>query len=303
MRRRNFFRLTGAGLLAVGMGPAVVAAAESDKFRFVHMTDLHVKPEDGAEQGLIKAVEAVNRLDPAPDFVITGGDLVADALGAGFERADELFKLYERCIAGCNCPVHHTIGNHDILGWYKESGVTSDHPEFGKKIFAGRLGGGSTWNSFDHRGWHFILLDSIEFDQASSDYIAKISEEQLAWLESDLKALPAETPLVAVTHIPFTSVVEQVRSGANAPLNSRIGITNSKDVMALFEGRNLRMVLQGHLHRDEQIRLEGRQYCMSGAVCGGWWKGPNIGTEEGFGVIDVDGGRIGYSYYDYGWEV
>jgi 3',5'-cyclic AMP phosphodiesterase CpdA len=303
MQRRNFFRLAGAGMLAASFGARKIAGAGDKSFRFVHFTDLHVKPEDGAEQGVRKAIEAVNKLDPAPDFVISGGDLVSDALDVSFERADTLFKLYQDCAAGFNMPVHDVIGNHDILGWYKNSGVSPEHPEYGKQIFAKRLGNGSTWKSFDHKGWHFVLLDSIEFDKESGDYMALINPEQMAWLENDLADVSDETPLVVVTHIPLISSLEQLRGGANAPLNPRIGITNSMDVFKLLENKNLQLVLQGHLHRDEQIRVDGRWFCMSGAVCGAWWKGPNVTTQEGFGVIDVSGGNIACNYYDYGWEV
>lgn len=303
MRRRNFFRLAGAGLLSTGLGCGKPNAAGEDNFRFVHLTDIHVQPEANAEQGFLKAIQAVNSLDPAPDFVITGGDLVFDAMDVSFERADMLFKLYERCVAELDCPVHHVIGNHDILGWREKSGVSPDHPEYGKKIFAGRLGGGSTWKSFYHKGWHFVLLDSIERDDHPRGYFGKVNDGQLAWLKQDLASVAAGTPIVVATHIPLMSIVEQERSGANAPLPDFLGITNSMEVLRLFDGHNLSLVLQGHLHRDEQLRLDGRRFCMSGAVCGGWWKGPHDGTEEGFGVIDVINGKARFSYVDYGWEV
>ncbi len=304
MQRRDFFRgAAGLGLLAAGLNIDTLRGAPGHRFRFVHFTDLHLKPEDGAEQGMLKAVAAANALDPAPDFVITGGDLVFDVLKADYERADTLFKLYEKCVGWFNCPVYHGIGNHDILGWYPESDVAQSHPEYGKKMFANRLGGGSTWRSFDHKGWHFILLDSVEYDEQSEDYIGLICEEQLRWLRDDLAGVNSVAPIAVMTHIPFVSIVEQLRSGANAPLNQKIGVTNSLEVLELFEDKRLQLVLQGHLHRDEQLRIEERKFVMSGAVCGGWWKGPHLDTQEGFGVFDVDGSNVSYHYHDYGWEV
>ncbi len=304
MQRRDFIRTAaGVGLLAAGLNVDLAHGKPGQKFRFVHFTDLHLKPEDGAEQGVLQAVEAVNALSPAPDFVVTGGDLVFDALEVDYERADLLFKLYQKCMDRLDCPVYHAIGNHDILGWYPKSPVAKSHPEYGKKMFAGRLGGGRTWNSFDHKGWHFVILDSIEWDRQDEDYMGLICEEQLVWLRDDLADVDSATPVAIVTHIPFVSIVEQVRGGANTPLNKQIGITNSRRVLDLFDGKKLQLVLQGHLHRDEQLRLEGRRFIMSGAICGGWWRGPNRATEEGFGVFDVDGDGVRYHYHDYGWEV
>jgi len=228
---------------------------------------------------------------------------VFDVLETGYERADMLFNLYGECISKLNCPAHHVIGNHDILGWYETSDVPENHPEYGKKMFAARLGEGSTWKSFDHKGWHFVLLDSVEPDPENGEYMGMICPEQVEWLREDLAAIDSETPVVAVTHIPFVSIAEQLRGGANAPLRKNIGITNSIEVLELFEGSNLQLVLQGHLHRDENIRFDGRQFVMSGAVCGAWWKGANHDTQEGFGVVDIDSNGARCSYFDYGWEV
>ena len=50
-----------------------------DTFRFIFMTDIHVQPELSGDEGFKQAIQKVNKLKP--DFVITGGDLVFDALG------------------------------------------------------------------------------------------------------------------------------------------------------------------------------------------------------------------------------
>ena len=63
-------------------------------FSFVFMADIHLTPERNAVQGFKKAIKTVNNL--APDFVITGGDLIMDALEQTYERADSLYNLY-RC--------------------------------------------------------------------------------------------------------------------------------------------------------------------------------------------------------------
>ena len=65
-----------------------------DKFSFVFMTDIHVQPELSADKGLMAAIKKVNELNP--DFVITGGDLIMDALGQTKERADSLYLLNQK---------------------------------------------------------------------------------------------------------------------------------------------------------------------------------------------------------------
>ncbi|MFC2076599.1 Gfo/Idh/MocA family protein [candidate division KSB1 bacterium] len=91
--RRDFLRSMSLGLGGAGLGLAGLAgrgsAAGGGKFRFVHMTDMHVQPERNGEAGLRAAIKAVNGLNPRPDLVITGGDLVMDALEQTYERADK----------------------------------------------------------------------------------------------------------------------------------------------------------------------------------------------------------------------
>ena len=306
MKRRDFLRfslISAAGAAVVGREALAGASQEKVTFRFAHLTDIHVKPEDGAEEGFIKALEAVNALDPPVDFVITGGDLVYDALAAPYERADQLFKLYERCLSRLEVPVYNVIGNHDILGWYPWSGVSSSHPEFGKLMFKKRLGGGSSWRAFDHKGWHFILLDSIEWNPQRTEYMGRISQLQIEWLKEDLARVEPDTPIVIVTHIPFVSIADQLKRGGNAALGESTAIANSDKVLRMFSNHNLKLVLQGHLHRDERLVMEQNSFIMSGAVCGAWWRGANVHTEEGFGIIDVRGDDFSYTYYDYGWEL
>jgi 3',5'-cyclic-AMP phosphodiesterase len=309
MKRKDFLRLSLLGglgpVLLHGKSTAEVPAGRSTagKFRFVHLTDIHMYSESRGKEGFLKAIETVNSLDPLPDLVITGGDLIGDALEAGYEEACKQYELFESCVSRLRMPVYHTIGNHDVFGWYPDSGVPEDHPEFGKGMFGKRLGDGSSWRSFDHKGWHFILLDSIERNLLKTDYVGLISREQLVWLKQDLAAVDKSTPIIAVTHIPFVSGVEQFRSGGQAAWSEAGAIINANDVLGFFKDHNLKIVLQGHIHRDEEIRIENTHFIMPGAVCAAWWKGPVGNTQEGFGVIDVSGDSFSYRYLDYGWEV
>jgi hypothetical protein len=79
-------------------------------------------------------------------------------------------------------------------------------------------------------------------------------------------------------------------------------VANSHEVLALFEGRNLKLVLQAHLHIVEQIAVKGTHFVTAGAVSGAWWKGPHEGFPEGFVVVDVDEDAFDYRYETYGWR-
>ncbi len=130
----------------------------SNDFSFVFMTDIHLKPELRAPEGFQMAIDTVNVLQP--DFVITGGDLIDDALKATYGRADTLYTLYKKMAEGFSMPVYNTMGNHEIYGYAIEEGLDPDHPEYGEKMFENRIG--KRYYSFNHKGWHFMILDGIE---------------------------------------------------------------------------------------------------------------------------------------------
>ena len=69
---------------------------EKNEFGMAFLTDIHLQPEDDAIKGFTQALDTVNMLKP--DFVITGGDLIMDALEQSFGRADSLYNLYMEVI-------------------------------------------------------------------------------------------------------------------------------------------------------------------------------------------------------------
>lgn len=269
-------------------------------FSFVFMTDIHVQPEKKAAEGLKKAIDRINVI--SPDFVITGGDLVMDALAQKFERADNLYKLYDKTMKDLLVPVYNTIGNHEHFGWYEKSGVEPSHPEYGKKMFKNRLGNGKTYFSFAHDGWHFLLLDSVG-DTGEGSYYGWIDEEQIEWIKNDLAKVDKSTPVAVSVHIPFITAMTQLIDGSLEANGKGRVINNSKEVLELFKDHNLKLILQGHLHYLEDICVNGVHYITAGAVSARWWNGPRYGVEEGFLLVNVKGEDFDWEYIDYGWEV
>ena len=288
-----------AGIIAVFAASSSICGEKDGSFRFVFMTDIHVMPELRGAEGLAAAIKKVNELEP--DFVITGGDLIYDALGVDYARADSLYMLFGELCGRFEMPVYHTIGNHEVFGLYQGSGIDPGHPEFGRKMFAKRLGGGSTNNSFDFGGWHFIMLDTIGFT-GTRRYYGHVGPETLEWLARDLEKTDPEAPIVLCLHIPLVSPSIQTEYASTEGVPPAEMVTNTPEVLAAFEGRDLRLVLQGHLHIVEQAQVKGTNFVTGGAVSGAWWKGPFRGFAEGFMVVDVKNGAIDYHYEGYGWK-
>ena len=122
----------------------VVTAAASKKvtpFRFAILTDSHLfSIEDHKfDAFLAHAVAQVNAMKPLPDFVVYCGDIAQNG------RDDQLQKG-QRILSKLTMPIHFIPGEHD---WYLDLG----------EAWRGRFGKPTT--SFDHKGVHFIGMNSI----------------------------------------------------------------------------------------------------------------------------------------------
>lgn len=270
-----------------------------NSFTFAYLTDIHVQPEQHAADGFQKAVDTINLI--SPDFVLTGGDLVMDVLDQTYGRSDSLFGLYKEISDGFSMPVFNTVGNHEVYGWHREEAGIEAHPEYGKRMYEKHLG--DRYYSFDHKGWHFIVLDVIALGD-NNHYIGKVDTEQIDWLKSDLQEVNAKTPIALSVHIPFITSATQLTKGSMAP-NSESGvITNSLEVLSLFLKHNLRLVLQGHLHFLEDIFIQNRvHFITGGAVSGHWWANrPGAVLQEGFLLLHLKGEVVDWEYVDFGWK-
>jgi 3',5'-cyclic-AMP phosphodiesterase len=270
----------------------------NDSFGIAFLTDIHIQPEKNAVKGFSLALDSVNKLNP--DFILTGGDLIMDALEQSHGRADSLYKLYEQVVKKANCKVYNTMGNHEIYGIFKNSKADPSNPEYGEKMFEKRLG--RSYYSFDHKGWKFIIINSIE-DTHKGSYIGEVDSAQLTWIRQELIKTDHATPIVLSTHIPFITAYSQKYQGSTIANDSSLVVYNSKEVIDLFKGYNLKLVLQGHLHTVEDIYIDGIHFITGGAVSGGWWEGPNQGFEEGFLYLTFYHDQFKWRYVDYGWTV
>lgn len=269
-------------------------------FSFVYLTDIHVQPERHAMEGLSQALTRVNALEP--ELILTGGDMIMDALGQSYGRADSLYDIYEQLTSSVTIPIYHTLGNHEVFGLYEQSGISEDHVEYGKQMFLNRMKLEQAYYSFDHKGWHFIILDGIGFTE-NRRYYGHIDSLQLEWLAKDLESVGPDTPVIMSTHIPLVSVYPQLVNGSQKPVGRGYLVTNANEVMDIIEPYNVKLVLQGHLHHLEEIYARGIHFVTAGAVSARWWLGAYEGTEEGFLDVEVFQDSVSWKYIDYGWEV
>jgi 3',5'-cyclic AMP phosphodiesterase CpdA len=152
-----------AGNRAVAADSASSPAQRKRSLRLAHLTDIHVQPELAAGNGMAAALMHAQSLSDPPELILTGGDMVMDVLGVDATRATTQWDLWQKVIKQeCSLPVKNCIGNHDVWGWNKTASKTSGkEPGWGKQQSIDKLALPARYYRFDHRGWRFLVLDSI----------------------------------------------------------------------------------------------------------------------------------------------
>lgn len=296
--RRRFLSLAAATGAAAAMPNPVHASAPAEEFSFLFLTDTHLQPELHATEGCRMAFQKARTIHA--DFAIQGGDHIFDGLAVPLSRSLPLFATYEETQQKLGLKTYHAVGNHDVIGIYKASGMNPGDANYGKSYFEQHIG--PRYQSFDHKGVHFIVLDSIGLTPERG-YYGLIDEAQMQWLKDDLEKLPAGRPIIVTSHIPLISAYYYYNAPAAKPAAyNSLTVSNAWQIWPLFEGHNVLGVLQGHTHVNERVEWRGVPYITSGAVSGNWWKGTHLGAPEGFTVCTVRSGKLLTRYETYGFH-
>jgi 3',5'-cyclic AMP phosphodiesterase CpdA len=166
-------------------------AAETSGFTFLQISDSHVGFDKPANPNVSSTLEAaiakIGAQKTKPSFMIHTGDITHLSKPAQFDDADKI-------ISQAKLDVHYVPGEHDFL----DEDIKLYHDRYGRDTK------GAGWYSFDSNGVHFIGLVNVVNLKAGG--LGNLGDEQLEWLEADLKGRAKSTPIVVFAHIPLWSV-------------------------------------------------------------------------------------------------
>ncbi|MEK6702422.1 MAG: metallophosphoesterase [Planctomycetota bacterium] len=315
-----------AGLAAVGASvglgglargsmlerPLPKGAAAKRSIRLAHLTDSHIQPELGADQGTAACFRHAQSQKDKPELILTGGDHVMDSLATDDARTTLQWDLWKKVLKSeSSLPVKSAVGNHDCWGWNKKKSKTAGtEANYGKKRACEVFGREKPYTSWDQAGWHFVILDSItDLGQGDGGYLGRLDNEQLAWLEGDLAGVKKETPVLILSHIPIVAgCIWDGNTTLNAAnkleINGGLVHTDAGALIKLFQKHpNVKLCISGHVHLVDRVDYNGVTYLCNGAVSGGWWKGNHKQCEPGYAMIDLfDDGTFKSEYQTYGWK-
>lgn len=269
IKRRQFLRqgsaLLAAGCLPLSLVEVAFGKASSENFTFAYISDSHITHVKGNEfvrnwdRGLIRAVAEANLLSPRPDFILYGGDI------AQLGKPEEIDHGLDM-IGALRGDVHHVMGEHD---YYLDLG---DH--WRKRI-------GPDHYSFDHKGVHFVVLNSIlTYDEWTHNRwdtpmrrmneMARldnpngspfmVGDAQREWLRKDLDKISKDTPVVVVSHSPL----QKIYKGWN------FWTEDAEQIQALLKPFKKVTVLYGHVHQVQYNQIDNISFHSMMATAWPW---------------------------------
>lgn len=262
MTRRRFLVLLPAACVVAALcgGAAAPEPAEEVRFCFVQITDTHFGDDDHAER-TARAVEMINRLPMKVACVVHTGDVVEDRI------ADpNTVRAARKTLGRLRAPLHYLPGNHDI------SRLTpAEHAALYRKQF------GPLCSRAEYHGVVFLMV----YTEPPAKGFAVPGFDPLAWLEKALKAARGK-PVIVFHHRPCVGDFYGNRVHPGWPAEAR------KRWVDLLNAHNVRAVLAGHFHRDEQYWLGRVPLYVSAPVAG------YFGRQGSFRIYEYHNGRLSY---------
>jgi Icc protein len=199
---------------------------------FVQISDSHMgfnKPANPDVAATLQAAVAkINALSTPPEFLLHTGDISHLSKPEEFDTVDQILK------SASAKDVFFVPGEHDVLN--------DDGKQYLDRYAKGAQGNG--WYSFEKKGVHFIGLVNVMSLKAGG--LGTLGQNQLEWLEKDVKHLKSSTPIVVFAHIPLWAVYPEWGWGTE----------DSAQALSYLKKFGSVTVLNGHIHQTMQ-KVEG----------------------------------------------
>ncbi len=301
--RRSFLRKVSLSGFGIGLASAGCETIGEDwDFSFVHLTDMHVRRKRRGHEGYAACVESVNNLEEQPDMVLMGGDMAFDGMYTLKDEYLDQLDLVKSLSDQLNMPYYPCIGNHDTFGLSPRRQTAADDPDIGKGFFKNIFDLESTYYSFDHKGWHFVILDSMEQVEAvhGPSQTHQFGKEQLEWLRFDL-GRNHKMPTVIVTHVAAFNNIGQINADPDLSAMNHMVVKDTREFREIIERHKVKLVLQGHSHIPDAFQFNDIWYFTSQSVSAAWWGGNWKGFGPGYTQFFIKGDALTWERKAFNW--
>lgn len=167
---------------------------------------------------LSAAVDAVNHLRPAPDFVILTGDLTNDEQEASYALVKSILSQLE-------APLYLAVGNHDARLPFRHIMLGEPAPQPDRIHYA-----------FHRDGYRLIVLDTLD----EGNVPGWIDDVQVDWLDQTLTANADPLTIVCCHHPPVP---------VGVPWMDSLMLQDADRLLRVLDRHpSVRWVLCGHVH-------------------------------------------------------
>ena len=212
MNRRLFILMLVIGLLSLG------GQAQSVQFRFAHLTDLHLSPNNpNPTEDLLRSVAQINATEGI-DFVLVTGDITEEGDRACMEKA-------KSCLDLLKVKYYVALGNHETK--WSDSGCTAFGEIFGSERF-----------EFEHKGFLFLGFNSGPLMRMAYGHVVP---QDIRWMTGRMEQAGKDKPVMLVTHYPM-------KDG---------DVDNWYEVTDAVRPYNIRLFIGGHYHANRNERYDG----------------------------------------------
>ena len=258
INRRDFVKTVSLFTMSTTLFPIKTLAktATASPLRFGLVSDSHYAERDprrtrfykGALEKMEEFVSVAN--DKNVDFIMHLGDLKDEGPEQDPKETLQFLKTIEQSMEQFQGPRYHCIGNHDVDSITKGTFLTY--------ITNTNISKAHSYYSFDHSGWHFVVLDANYDANGRDHYFAeganwqdtRIPDFELDWLKKDLEN--TQLPTIVFCHHPL---FEFFRNGYKYHVN------NYKEVQACLEAsQKVVACIQGHVHEERYTEINGIHY-------------------------------------------
>lgn len=243
-------------------------------------------------KGVVKEVEGIKNVA----FGISMGDEVGDKL--------DLFPAYTAAVKRVGIPWYNMMGNHDL-----DMDATTD--SLSDESFEAHFG--PTTYAFNYGKVHFVVLDDVLYPDPRDGrgYYGGLREDQLKFVENDLKYVPKDHLVVLTMHIPLSEPQFLFNSETRARLFSLLkDFPNTLSISAHTHMQRQDFYIKG----TEWLQDKPHHHFNIGTASGDFYSGLNDkdgiplstmrdGTPKGYGFIHFKGNQYVIDYKVAGKDV
>ncbi|UQZ81501.1 Calcineurin-like phosphoesterase [Paenibacillus konkukensis] len=258
MKQRILILALGLGILMVNAPQAAAKPEEGTKplLTFPVLSDLHVQAWNRASHTkLARALADLHTLNPAADALVLNGDLT-DGRQRDYDKLSELLRQVPH-----PPQILSSIGNHEFYQswhgpssrWNKEGFPNGETEQASISRFLKFTGEKKVYYTKNIRGYDFIVLGSERYRQSDADYLedAYLSDEQLAWLRTELQRLSLSgKPVFVFLHQPLPN---SVSGTSGCCVNSR-SVIQHEELKKLLAAYPQIILFSGHTHLELKLQ-------------------------------------------------